>query len=413
MSVETNAPESADMMQTQGPDAGIGVALLTGADDKTYALGLASALLEQGISVDFIGSDTVNCRELDNNPLISFLNLRGDQSEDASLAKKSLRIFVYYIRLLKYAVFAKPRIFHILWNNKFEIFDRTVLMLYYRLTGRKITLTAHNINAARRDSRDSIVNRLSLRIQYRLADHIFVHSEQMRGELCAEFGVRDEKVSTIPFGINDVFPTTNLTNDEAKHHLGLGRDEKAILFFGRIAPYKGLSYLVTALPQLAEHYADFRIIIAGKVKASNEKYWGDIEGSLNSEKMMNHIILVNRHIPDEEVEIYFKAADVLVLPYTSIYQSGLPFLAYNFGLPIIATDTGSLKECVVEGETGFVCRPRDHVDLARAIQTYFSSEMYRNLETTRPKIQEFANVNYSWRKVGAITNEVYRTLLDL
>ena len=73
MSVQFNDPEPAGMVEAQGPDGGIGVALLTGADDKTYALGLASALLEQGISVDFIGSDTVNCRELDSNPLINFL----------------------------------------------------------------------------------------------------------------------------------------------------------------------------------------------------------------------------------------------------------------------------------------------------------------------------------------------------
>ena len=54
---------------------------------------------------------------------------------------------LYYAKLIRYAATAEPRIFHILWNNKFEYFDRTLLMLYYRLLGKKIVLTAHNVNA--------------------------------------------------------------------------------------------------------------------------------------------------------------------------------------------------------------------------------------------------------------------------
>ena len=64
-------------------------------------------------------------------------------------------------------------------------------------------------------------------------------------------------------------------------------------------------------------------------------------------------------IPDEETEIYFKAADVLVLPYRHIYQSGVLFLGYSFGLPVLAADVGSLKDEIVEGKTGFVFRPED------------------------------------------------------
>ena len=96
---------------------------------------------------------------------------------------------MYYAKLIRYAATAKPRIFHILWNNKFEFFDRTLLMLYYRLLGKRIVLTLHNVNAGRRDSKDTRLNRLTLRIQYRLADHIFVHTEKMKLELIEEFGV--------------------------------------------------------------------------------------------------------------------------------------------------------------------------------------------------------------------------------
>jgi len=53
----------------------------------------------------------------------------------------------------------------------------------------------------------------------------------------------------------------------------------------------------------------------------------------------------------------------LVLPYTRVFQSGVLFLGYSFGLPAIAADVGNLKEEIIEGQTGFVFRPKDLSDL--------------------------------------------------
>src|SRR5204862_5934001 len=148
------------------------IALLTGGGDKPYALGVATALTSQGIFVDFIGSDDLNVPELQNNALVNFLNLRGDQRPEASPMAKALRVLKYYVKLLGYSATAKPKLFHLLWNNKFELFDRTLLILYYRMLGKKITLTVHNVNAGKRDLSDSFLNRLSLRIQYNLCHHV-------------------------------------------------------------------------------------------------------------------------------------------------------------------------------------------------------------------------------------------------
>ena len=144
---------------------------------------MASALVAQGIATDFIGSDKLDAPELHRSSLLTFLNLRGDQSEGAPLHRKVVRILAYYARLAKYVVRSNSRIFHILWNNKFEHFDRTVLMLYYRLFGKRVILTAHNVNTRKRDGRDNWFNRLSLSIQYRLCHHILVHTAAMKDEL--------------------------------------------------------------------------------------------------------------------------------------------------------------------------------------------------------------------------------------
>ena len=388
----------------------IAVGLLTGGDDRSYALGLSLALAAEGIEVDFIGSDKLDAPELRSNPSIRFLNLRGDQNERASLLEKVARLSRYYLRLLVYAARARPRLFHILWNNKFELLDRTILMLYYRLCGRRILFTAHNVNAAARDGRDNVLNRISLRMQYRLSHHIFVHTEKMKGELRSDFGVPEEKISVIPFGINNTAPNTDLTTAEARAQLGIPAGAKVALFFGQIAPYKGVEYLVDAAADLMARDPDLVLVIAGKVKRGAERYWQDIERRLpdRAGRLLTHI----RHVPDENIEVYFKAADVLVLPYAQIFQSGVPFLAYSFGLPVVATDVGSLREDVIEGVTGFVCAPYDPAALGAAIESYFASDLYRNLAENRSKIARLANERYSWARVAAITRAVYERVLE-
>ena len=121
---------------------------------------------------------------------------------------KVLRVLKYYARLIVYAAKAKPKLFHILWNNKFQSFDCTLLMLYYKLLGKRVVFTAHNVNAGKRDENDSWLNRMSLNVQYRLSDHIFVHTEGMKSEMAFEFRIPDSKISVIPFGINNTVPNT-------------------------------------------------------------------------------------------------------------------------------------------------------------------------------------------------------------
>lgn len=386
------------------------VALLTAGRDKPYALGLAVSLISQGVTFDFIGSDELDSPEIRQSPQVRFLNLRGDMRPDASKLRKVVRVLAYYARLLHYAATARPKVFHILWNNKLELLDRTLILLYYRLLGKRIAFTIHNVNIKWRDGNDTLLNRLTLRIQYRLVDHLFVHTEQMKQELRTSFDVPDTKISLIPFGINATVPNTALTAAEAKQQLGLNHRQKAILFFGNIAPYKGLEYLIEAMAILARTEPDYRLIIAGRPKGCPD-YWKEIQQRIARHGLGPALVQRIEYVPDADTELYFKAADVLALPYTYIFQSGVLFLGYNFGLPVVASDVGSLKEDVIEGKTGFVCRPKDPAHLADRIRTYFASDLYRQLAVRRQHIQDYANEKHSWTKVGEITAQVYSSLL--
>jgi len=378
----------------------ITVALLTGGGERHYIVSLATELLAKGIALDVIGSDDLDGPEFRNKPRLHFLNLRGNQRPDAGLAEKVSRILKYYAALIRYATKSKSGIFHILWNNKFETLDRTLLMLYYRFLGKRVVLTAHNVNAARRDSHDTLLNRLTLRIQYQLADHIFVHTEKMKRELIEGFGAGVARITVIPHGINTAVPSSSLTSIQAKRRLGIRDDQRTILFFGRITPYKGLEYLISAFGMLRG--ADYRLIIAGRPDRC-EEYWSTIEKLIREDLKGGRVVLRSEFIPDDETEIYFKAADVLVLPYRDIFQSGVLLLGYSFGLPALVADVGSLKEEIAEGKTGFVFRPEDPVDLAKAIERYFASDLFRDLGRGRQEIRDCAMHRYSWDTVGRLT----------
>jgi D-inositol-3-phosphate glycosyltransferase len=350
--------------------------------------------------------------EMHATPRLSFLKMYGDQRQRVGVAKKLLRHLLSYGRLICYAATARPRIFHILWNFKCELFDRTLLLLYYKALGKRIVFTAHNVNAAARDGNESVLNRWSLKVQYRLVDHIFVHTDKMKGELLNGFGVSEKTVSIIPFGINNSVPDTELSTAEAKQRVGVSSSEKTILFFGRIRPYKGLGYLVEAFQQIALRGQGYRLIIAGEPKKESVEYWREIQQTIERSQVGEQVIQQIRFISDEETEIYFKAADVLVLPYTEVFQSGVLFLAYSFGLPVIATDVGSLRDDILEGETGYVCQSCDATDLARTLETYFESTLFKTLDHRRAEIKAFARARNSWQVVSDKTRDVYAQLLE-
>lgn len=387
------------------------VALLTGGFDKPYAVGLATALAGKGLKLDVIGSDDIDCRDLRSTEGIRFLNFQTDWRPNIGFARKLSRVLKFYATLLRYASGDSPKVFHILWNGKLTHFDRTVLMLLYKLWGKRIAYTAHNVNTARRDGTDTWLNRATLRAQYRLVDRVFVHTDPMREELCAEYGVAPESVCVIPFGINNAVPHTALQPEAAKRKLGLRERERTLLFFGRIQPYKGLDCLIGALEHLQCHDSrEYWLIIAGEPKREYTGYWATIKARIESGPLRDRVLQRIQFVSDEETEVYFKAADALVLPYSGIYQSGVLFLGFSFGLPVIATDVGTFGEEVVTGETGFLCRPHDPVDLARAIQEYFASGLYRELARKRLEIQAKTRKSNSWDVVAEKTIEVYQQL---
>jgi glycosyltransferase involved in cell wall biosynthesis len=169
--------------------------------------------------------------------------------------------------------------------------------------------------------------------------------------------------------------------------------------------------LVAAFRQLLPRDDRYRLIIAGWPK-NCESYWTALKDIIETQIPKDRVLLRAEFIPDDETELYFKAADVLVLPYKHIYQSGVLFLGHSFGLPVLAADVGSLKDEIVEGETGFVFAPEDPAAIVKSIERYFTSDLFANLNSRRAQVRAHALERHSWDVVGNATVATYSALIQ-
>jgi D-inositol-3-phosphate glycosyltransferase len=386
------------------------ISILNAGQQTDYLYGLVSGLSEiPSLELEVVDSDS-SIGVVDTFPHVKLFNLRGDNLSKKPLMMKAWIIFIYYLRLLWYTSQTKSEVFHIQWENSLSFFDRTLLNLSYKLFGKKLIHTAHNIYKDERDGRATYLRWLSLKMMYHQMDAVIVHTLKMKIELCSRFHVSEDKVVVIPHGINNRIVRSGVSQKEAREKLGLAPAARTVLFFGQIDVYKGIETLIDAASMLVRENPATALVIAGKPKRQMD-YALALKSQAAKLLPEKNILLRFQFIPVDEVETYLAAADCLVLPYKSIFQSGVIFLAYRFGLPIIATDVGSFSEDVIDGVTGFICAPDNAEAMASALRKFFESDLFRHSEQTRARIIKFAEEKYSWSAIGRQTFDIYTRVL--
>ncbi|MBD3278625.1 MAG: glycosyltransferase [Candidatus Aegiribacteria sp.] len=189
--------------------------------------------------------------------------------------------------------------------------------------------------------------------------------------------------------IYDQYRKENIDRSSARSDLGYSDDARIVLFFGLVRPYKGVQDLLRAMGSLPE---DINLLIVGECYSGKD----EILAIIDDLGLKSRIRWIDRFVPDEEVALYFNAANIVALPYREATQSGVAQIALSFGRVLVLTDTGGLSELVEEGSTGFLAEPWSPASLAGAIRSAFQLDSDASTEKRiREKASEFSWENYS------------------
>lgn len=262
-------------------------------------------------------------------------------------------------------------------------------MLIKRISPRtRLLFICHNV--APRE-RELPLHRVLMRWALRHGDHFIVHSQADRAALLKVLPAADVRQAFHP----TYAPLSHGRYSIAAAKTKLGLAGPVALFFGLVRPYKGLEILIEALPVVRTHIA-LHTLVVGEFWVPEEP----IRSRIRQLGLEASVTIVNRYVPNEDLDLYFAAADVVVLPYLAATQSGVVQLAYGFGKPVITTAVGGLPDAVIDGETGLLVPPGDHQALADAIVRYFESGLAVQL-TANVRSQRWADA-FSWEKLVEI-----------
>ncbi|SMO47408.1 glycosyltransferase [Solitalea koreensis] len=175
-------------------------------------------------------------------------------------------------------------------------------------------------------------------------------------------------------------------------------NEKVILFFGFIRKYKGLQYLLEAMPEVLKHER-LKLLVVGEYYDDEKPY----DDQINKLGISVDVIQVSKYVPSEHIRYFFCASDLVVQPYVSATQSGISQIAYFYNKPMISTDVGALSEVVIDGKTGFIVPAEDSTSLAKAIVRFYQED----LEEAFAKNIDQEKEKYSWEYFTGKLEELF------
>ena len=305
----------------------------------------------------------------------------------------------------------KPDVIHLHWTHGFIVASsalktiakglRFLLELaLLKLMGIKVVWTVHNL--LQHERQHPRLELLFTRIAVRLYDHLIVHCETAKEAVIKTYRLSQtfkKKISVIPHGNYLGCYENSISRSVARERLGFQDEHIVFLYIGQIRPYKGVPLLMDTFLNLRDPRA--RLLIAGKPATDQLKE--EIEERAQRD---SRIILRLTFIPDNEVQLYLNAADVVVLPYRDILTSGAAILAMSFGRPVIAPRLGCMVETIDEGKGGYLYDPKQEGDLFRAMQEALKADLAAMGKYNLNKVRKL-----DWDEIARMTLEVYKSVL--
>ncbi len=286
------------------------------------------------------------------------------------------------------------------WQRRKGFVSVVLGLLLARLLGLKIVYTVHNLN--HHEGRSPILNRLANHLIFRVAHAVHVHDASVAAEIRRLYG-RTHRVFVIPHGSYvGAYPDT-VDRYQARaalrsKQIPIPDDAFLFLFLGQVRPYKGVEFLIQAFQELAAPHA--RLLIVGKAEAP--AYADHIRDLAREDP---RIITHMTYVSDEELQYFFRAADVCVFPYRHITTSGAALLAFSFDRPIIAPAMGPFVELAADGR-GVLYPPGDSEGLRDALLSALNGA----LQGAEDVVRAYARA-HNWPTLGRDHVRVYERLL--
>ncbi len=227
----------------------------------------------------------------------------------------------------------------------------------------------HNVLPHERRAVDTLLTRWALR-----PGHGFVVQSEKEKSILGDI-LPGRRVRVVSHPVYDMFGAQAVAKESARVRLGVSTGIPLLLFFGFVRPYKGLKYLLQAMPAILQWNPEARLLLVGEFWQDKASYF-ELMDRLG---IRERVLLFDRYVADEEVPLYFSAADVLLAPYSRISQSGVVQMSFGMGLPVIATRVGGLPDVIEEGKTGLLVAPDDPAAMADAVSRYFEEHMEKGM----------------------------------
>lgn len=265
-----------------------------------------------------------------------------------------------------------------------------------RRLGYRIVWTAHNIMPHKAQPR--FVHAALRRQMMDRADAVIVHCGQARNDLLQKYP-RSRPTYVVPLGTYAGVYPYRFGRKDSRKRLGLERGSFVYLFLGNIAPYKGLEQLVSAFQQQARPQGV--VLIAGRNR--DDALVGRLRALADGDERVR---IVAETIPDEDMQMYLAAADVMVAPFTSVLTSSSVMVGMSYGLPVIVPALGCLPELVTP-DAGILYDPAGSAGLASALHEILSLDLAVMSRAAADRAAEF-----DWASIGRQTAGIYRQALE-
>jgi len=293
------------------------------------------------------------------------------------------------------------RTFHLHWVYLFKLpwlgsAGRALMQVYFmgciwwlKILGFKLVWTVHNVMPHSPQFLQDVQARRFLAAR---ADRLIVHSSATLAELKAR-GISTARAVVVPQGSYvDVYEHT-ISQATARKELGIPLSARVVLFFGRIEPYKNLPALQRSFEDLHKTHPELYLIIAGKCDSlKTVRQLGAFQAAFGK-----NVVLRIQFIADEQLQIYFAAADVAAFPFKEVTTSATVMTALSFGTPVVAPRLGALVD--IPEEVGFWYNAQEPAGLTNALRRSVTSP---SLAKWQERALEYAT-EFSWDAIAIQT----------